>query len=151
MGHPLMSIPQWQQIYYRAWHLYYSWEHIETLLRRAAAGAGTRHVAHAILCYYGSFRFEHVHPMQCGLVRNKRRDDRRPGLPREGFLSFHLGNLREFVTKYPALGLFSLKLERLRKRIQRDPRTADYTDLALTPLDDAGPMAGSPASPQRAA
>ena len=39
--HPRMSAEEWQAIYDRAWHLYYSPEHVETLLRRARAG-GTR-------------------------------------------------------------------------------------------------------------
>jgi hypothetical protein len=37
--HPRMSAAEWQDIYRRAWHLYYSPEHIETL---AAAGARRR-------------------------------------------------------------------------------------------------------------
>ena len=36
-AHPRMSARQWREIYDRAWHLYYSPEHVETLLRRALA------------------------------------------------------------------------------------------------------------------
>ena len=35
--HPRMSAAEWQDIYQRAWHLYYSPSHIETLIKRAVA------------------------------------------------------------------------------------------------------------------
>src|SRR5262249_20329575 len=57
MAHPRMSMQEWQSIYERAWHLYYSPQHVETLLRRArASGITTRRMALAILFYYGSYR-----------------------------------------------------------------------------------------------
>jgi hypothetical protein len=137
--HQNMSAQEWRAIYERAWHLYYSPEHVETLLRRArAGGAGTRHIAHAILSYYASFRFERVHPMQCGLYRRKVRTTRRPGLPRENAIAFHLRRAWEVFSTYTSLGLYFLKLERMRKRIQRDPAASEYTDLALTPVDGSG-------------
>jgi radical SAM superfamily enzyme YgiQ (UPF0313 family) len=33
-GHPVMTSDDWQQVYRRAWDLYYSAEHIETIFRR---------------------------------------------------------------------------------------------------------------------
>ncbi len=36
--HPRMTAQEWTDIYRQAWHLYYSPQHVETLLRRAAAG-----------------------------------------------------------------------------------------------------------------
>src|SRR5215467_5010606 len=36
-AHPLMSAAEWRGIYNRAWHLYYSPDHIETLIKRAVA------------------------------------------------------------------------------------------------------------------
>ena len=142
--HPRMSDQAWQAIYDRAWHLYYSLEHVETLLRRArAGGAGTRHVAHAILSYYASYRFERVHPLQCGLVRRKVLSTRRPGLPRENPLVFHARRVCEAVTTYVGLGRYFLQLERLRKRVERDPAAGQYTDqsLASTPVERASPAA----------
>lgn len=136
--HPRMTAGQWQAVYDRAWHLYYSWDHVATLLRRAKVnGAGTYHVAHAILSYYASYRFERVHPMQCGLFRRRRRTDRRPGLPRENPVIFHLGRLRELTGKYLSAGLYYLKLERLRRQVEKDADLADYTDQALSPADSA--------------
>jgi radical SAM superfamily enzyme YgiQ (UPF0313 family) len=137
--HPRMSADAWQQTYDRAWHQYYNWEHIETLLRRAkAGGAGARHVAYAILSYYCSYRFEKFHPVQCGFFRRKVRATRRPGLPRENPVTFFLRRAWEIVSNYTALGWYCLKMERLRRRVERDPRAAEYTDAAITPVAESG-------------
>lgn len=134
--HPRMSAAEWQDIYRRAWHLYYSPEHIETLLRRAhAGGPRAKRLAAMIYLYYGSYRFENVHPLQCGVLRRKVRTTRRPGLPRENPLFFYPRRLWEMLSTYAAAGSFYLWLQRLRKRIERDPKAASYTDLALSKPD----------------
>jgi pyruvate-formate lyase-activating enzyme len=135
-AHPRMSANQWRAVYDRAWHLYYSPQHVETLLRRAkASGIKTGRMIWSILCYYGSYRFEKVHPLQCGIVRRKIRTTRRPGLPREHPLLFYPRRLVETVATFVGLGAYWLWLERLRRRVERDPRAAAYTDAAL-----AGPL-----------
>jgi hypothetical protein len=144
-AHPRMSAKQWQEAYDRAWHLYYSPGHVETLLRRArASGIATGRLVWSICCYYGSYRFERVHPLQCGLVRRKVRGTRRPGLPRENPLLFYLRRLWEMVSTYVALGWYLLWLQRLRQRVDRDPRTAGFTDAALSRQDSAAGAAHQP-------
>jgi hypothetical protein len=141
-AHPHMSARQWQAIYNRAWHLYYSPEHVETLFRRArASGIATSRIVWSICCYYGSYLFEKVHPLQCGILRRKVRTTRRPGLPRENPFLFYPRRLWETVCTYAALGKYYLWLQRLRQRIDRDPKAAAYTDAALSRPDTA---AGSP-------
>jgi radical SAM superfamily enzyme YgiQ (UPF0313 family) len=137
MAHPLMSTTEWRDIYERAWHLYYSPQHIETLFKRATAwGTSTGRLASLIFAYYGSHAFERVHPLQSGLIRRKVRRQRRSGLPREKLLPFSIRRAREmFNTCIPALR-FRLKLERIRRRIMNDPASATYTDLALSPVED---------------
>jgi hypothetical protein len=139
--HPRMSAAQWRDIYHRAWHLYYSPAHIETLLRRAhAGGPRVKRLAAMILLYYGSYRFENVHPLQCGVLRRKLRNSRRPGLPRENPLLFYPRRLWDMYCTYAAAGNFYLWLRRLRERIERDPNAASYTDQALrTPDASASP------------
>jgi hypothetical protein len=132
-AHPRMTAQDWQGIYDRAWHLYYSPEHVETLMRRArASGISTARIIGSVCCYYGSYRFEKVHPLQCGILRRKVRTQRRPGLPRENPLLFYPRRLWEIVSTYTALGSYYLWLLRLRRRIARDPRAAAYTDAALS-------------------
>jgi hypothetical protein len=141
--HPRMSAAQWRAIYRRAWHLYYSPAHIETLLRRArVSGPRIKRVAAMILLYYGSYRFENVHPLQCGILRRKVRTSRRPGFPRENPLLFYTRRLGELCSTYSEAAGFYLWLKRLRERIERDPNAASYTDLALSTSEAA---AASPA------
>jgi len=130
--HPKMSAEEWHGIYDRAWNLYYSPKHVETLLRRArASGIKPSRVAYAILCYYGSYRFERLHPLQCGLIRRKVRTTRRPGFPIENPLLFYPKHVWDMCTKYASLGAYYLWLERLRGRVERDPKGAQYMDAAL--------------------
>ncbi len=97
--HPRMTAAEWQAIYDRAWHLYYSPEHVATLLRRAkAAGARTNRLAAAIFTFYGSHCFEKVHPLQAGVFRRKVRLTRRPGLPVENPVLFYLRRAWDIVS-----------------------------------------------------
>jgi radical SAM superfamily enzyme YgiQ (UPF0313 family) len=132
--HPRMTAEQWQSIYHRAWHLYYSPQHVETLLRRAAVcGGGIRHVAAAIMVYYGSYLFERVHPLQCGMLRRKVRSQRRPGLPRQNPVGFYARRAWEILSGAVGFGRYALQIDRLRRRIEAEPSLASYTDAALTP------------------
>jgi hypothetical protein len=136
-AHPLMSAAEWRGIYEKAWHLYYSPEHIETLFKRAVAcGISSTRLATLIFAFYSSPVFEGVHPLQAGFIRRKVRLQRRSGLPREKLFSFSIRRTREMLRIYlPALW-FRLKLERTRRRIMNDSATAMYSDLALSPVDD---------------
>jgi hypothetical protein len=131
-AHPQMTAKQWRNTYDRAWHLYYSPAHVETLFRRAkASGIALGRIVWSVMCYYGSYRFEKVHPLQCGLVRRKVRTTRRPGLPRENPLLFYARRVAEVVTTTVGLAAYWLWLERLRRRVARAPRAAADTDAAL--------------------
>jgi radical SAM superfamily enzyme YgiQ (UPF0313 family) len=137
-AHQHMTAEQWTAAYDRAWHLYYSPAHIETLLRRAMAnGASPRRVAEAAFFFYAAAVFERVHPLQSGLFRRKARRQRRSGLPRESVPAFALRRLGDMWRTYvPMLGLL-WRIDRLRRRIQRDPNATRYTDLAIAPAGAA--------------
>ncbi len=138
VAHPRMSKEEWLDIYDRAWHLYYSTQHVETLMRRAEAfgGRGARKMAHAILLYYGSYRFLKLHPLQCGILRRKVRATRRPGFPKENFLLFYPKLAWETVSTWLSVGLYFLKLRRIANRISSDAQAKQYKDLALTPVGE---------------
>jgi len=142
--HPLMTASQWQSIYERAWDLYYSPEHIETLIKRAIAdGINPARLTSMIFTFHASHAFERVHPLQSGAIRRKRRKDRRPALPRESIAAFYPRRIREIIATYVPALLFLWKLTRLRHRLAKDPSTRSYRDLAITPLEDelANPLA----------
>lgn len=132
--HPLMSAHAWQETYDRAWDLYYSPQHVETLMRRArASGLSTKRVQSAVLAYYGCHRFEGLHALQGGIGRRKVRATRRPGFPRERLLPFLARRLRENAVTWYGYLRFWLSLERIRRRVLNEPRCAEHLDRAVTP------------------
>jgi len=135
--HPRMTAAQWEDIYFRAWGLYYTPAHIETLIRRAvASGIRARRMTSMIFYFYGCHAYEHVHPLQGGIFRRKRRSQRRPGFPREAVFAFFARRIREaFMTYVPGLWFF-WRLGRLRRKIENDPQSKNYTDIALSSVDD---------------
>ncbi|MDH3446276.1 MAG: radical SAM protein, partial [Deltaproteobacteria bacterium] len=136
--HPLMTKEEWQGIYDRAWRMYYTWEHMETLLKRAAAtGISPSRLADMLFQFYGSFVYERLHPLQTGLIRRKVRTQRRHGLPLINPLRFYPARVWEILTTYIPGLLFRLKLGRLCKRIKRDPRAQLYSDIAISPVQDS--------------
>jgi len=135
--HPLMSKQQWQAIYDKAWHTYYTWDHIETLLKRAVAtGLSSFRLADMIFQFYGSYVYEKLHPLQTGLIRRKVRTHRRSGLPRVNPLVFYPWRTWDFFSTYIPGLMFQHKLHNLRKRIEADSASKHYTDLAITPVLD---------------
>lgn len=136
--HPRMSMEEWRDIHDRARHLYYSTEHVETLMRRAHAtgGRGAWKIGLSVLLVFGSYRFEKVHPLQSGVFRRKVRTTRRPCLPRKNPLLFYPHCIWETATTWLSFGLYLLKLRRISKRITSDPQAKQYMDLALTPVDE---------------
>jgi hypothetical protein len=135
--HPRMSKAEWQGIYDKAWHLYYSWNHIETLLKRAVAtGINPARLADMIFQFYGSYFYEKLHPLQTGLIRRKVRTQRRSTLPLANPLVFYPRRLWEILTTYIPGLWFQSRLKRLRDRIKNDPAVAYYTDVAISPPED---------------
>jgi radical SAM superfamily enzyme YgiQ (UPF0313 family) len=132
--HPRMTAEEWRTAYDRAWHLYYTPEHIETLLRRARASRSSpSRLAQMILFFYGTYRFERLHPLQAGLFRRKVRTTRRPGLPRVHPLIFYPNRLLEIVKTQLSIAWFFLKVDHIRRRVVRDPTSKTYRDRSLEP------------------
>ena len=91
-GHPKMSKKEWEGIYREAWSLYYTPKHMTTILRRAAAtGIPMNSLIKALVPFATTVDLENVHPLQGGLLRLKRRSERRPGLPHLGLRPVILG------------------------------------------------------------
>ena len=137
-GHGKMSAEEWQTVYEGAWHQYYSPEHIETLIRRAQTlPLGAEKVKWAIAMYYGSYRYEKVHPLQCGVFRHKVRTTRRPNLPIENPVVFYARRAWDILRTYAGFATFTLFLDRLHKKVRKDPAAKQYSDLALTPVTES--------------
>jgi len=134
-AHPNMTREQWEEIYRTAWDRYYSPEHIETILRRAAAtGSSVSSLAAWLLPYSASASIENVHPVQCGFFRLKRRRDRRPTFPIEPVWQFYPKYVKDIIRKHIAYVRRGLAIQRIKHRIQKDPKRTSYMDDALTPV-----------------
>ena len=107
MDHPRMTSDEWQDIYHRAWQLYYTPAHIETLIKRAVAtGIRTKRITSMVFYFSASHFYERVHPLQGGIFRRKRRSQRRPGLPRDHALTFAIRRTREIISTYARARIF---------------------------------------------
>jgi hypothetical protein len=136
-AHPKMSKAEWQGIYREAWSLYYTPEHMKTLLRRAAAtGVPMVSLVKVLVAFATTVRLENVHPLQAGLLRLKRPSERRPGLPAESAWLFWPRFVWQTVYKQ---AIFVGTIGRLlvwNMMIGRDRNRLLYTDQALAPVGD---------------
>jgi hypothetical protein len=134
-AHPRMSETEWQGIYWEAWKLYYTREHMATILKRAQAkGINIYRLMLIMLWFACSVAVEGVHPLQGGIVRLKSRRERRPELRRESVLVFYPRLAWEFVSKQARLTLHAFRLYRMCKRVSAAPDGSSYMDTALTPV-----------------
>jgi hypothetical protein len=136
-AHAKMSRDQWQGAYFGAWDLYYSAEHIERMMRRAAAtGAGVSRLASMLYLFSSMVKIEKVHPLQGGIVRLKYRLDRRPTLPVESPLVFYPKLVADNARKLVQNVRHWMWIDGLRRKIRSDPNRMSYIDTAITPVDD---------------
>ena len=137
-GHPLMSKEEWQGIYRRAWDLYYSRDHVKTLMRRmVVSGNKPERIWAHVLQFAGCIRFEKVHPLQGGYLRRKLRRQRRSGLPLESPWVFYPRRVWELVSTYVPFAWFAVSTWLLCRAVKADPATKAYSDLALSPVEEA--------------
>ena len=140
-AHPKMSQNEWEAIYREAWLLYYSNDHMRTLLRRAAAtGLPIGSLLKLLVSFATAVPIENVHPLQAGLVRLKHPGERRPGLPRLNPWLFWPAFVFDVVRKHVVLAVVSVRLLLVVYAISRDSAAGDYTDQALSygePEDEA--------------
>ena len=135
VGHSNMSKAEWERAYELAWNTYYSWEHIETLMRRAAAtGNNVGKIQTYALYFKGYHRIEHVHPLEGGVLRLKSRHERRPHLPVERAWLFYPRYFAETVLKAVQWATLAVRLGGLARKAKNDPHRLQYMDQALTPL-----------------
>jgi radical SAM superfamily enzyme YgiQ (UPF0313 family) len=138
VAHPRMSAAEWQQAYRDVWTWYYTDEHVERLMKRNIAyGIKPVMIWRTVLQIYGAMHYEDVHPQQCGYLRLKRRDERRPETPRVPAILFYPQFALETVVKYLRFAAYGWKIHRMRKRLQKDPSLKAYRDLATTRVVEA--------------
>jgi radical SAM superfamily enzyme YgiQ (UPF0313 family) len=136
-AHPKMTRTEWEMIYREAWSLYYTRAHMATLLRRAAAsGVPMNSLIKVLVPFATTARLEKVHPLQGGLLRLKRRSERRPGLPQENVAVFWLRFGWQTLTKHVVLAGIIGQLLVLKIAISGNPHAQAYRDQSLMPVAD---------------
>jgi hypothetical protein len=136
-GHAKMSKEEWQGAYHTAWGIFYTEEHMETVLRRAyACGINIRSLMPVLFWFKNAVPVEGLHPLQWGIFRIKHRGDRRSGLPIENPITFYARYAAEIARKATRLALSWRALKRIVKKIEADPHAKSYKDEALTPVAD---------------
>ncbi len=136
-AHPKMSKQEWEAIYREAWSLYYTPQHMKTLLRRMAASGGPMgSLVKVLVAFATTVRLENVHPLQAGMLRLKHPSERRPGSPRENPWLFWSGFVLESLYKHAVLIATIGRLLLIKAAIARDPHSRIYMDQALSPVCD---------------
>src|SRR5262249_49195039 len=135
--HQRMSDAVWEQVYRDVWGWFYTPQHMQTIMRRAAAtNCSMSRLAAMLFLFSSSVPIENVHPLQGGILRRKYRRDRRPGLPIEPPVWFHAKYVWGFVTRYSrALRLF-VWMAMTNQRVRKAPDRHAYMDQAMTPVAD---------------
>ena len=134
--HATMSDQELLGIYRKAWDLYYSPAHVETVMRRAKWwGYDPRNMMWKLLSFYAVARLEHVHPLEGGLFRRKYRRDRRAGMPLENPFVFYPRYAWEMVRKHLGFARMYWQYRRTLKRVTQE--SGPYMDVAMTPVQDA--------------
>ena len=135
--HPNMARQEWAAIYQEAWGLYYSREHMRTLLRRTAATRGPMvSMVKLLLTFSLAVGLEGVHPLQSGILRLRHPSERRPGLPREPAWLFWPRLACDMARKTFRILSALAPLTTDAVRAVRDPERYRYIDQALTPVRD---------------
>jgi len=134
-AHAKMSKDEWQEAYRTAWGIFYTEEHLETVLRRAyACGINIRSLMPVLFWFSSAVPVENLHPLQWGIFRIKRRTDRRSGLPLESPIPFYARYAAEMSRKALALAKRWRMLKAIVRKIESDPNAKAYMDGAMTPV-----------------
>jgi radical SAM superfamily enzyme YgiQ (UPF0313 family) len=129
-AHATMSNDELLGIYRKAWELYYSPLHVETVLRRARVwGYDLRNMMLKLLLFQAVPRIEGLHPLEGGLFRRKYRRDRRPGMPIEDRLRFYTRFTWDLVSKHARFALMYWQCRQILRRVVRD--TTPRPDRAM--------------------
>jgi hypothetical protein len=148
MAHPLMSAEEWLEAYQHACDTFYTMEHVETLIRRAAAcDIKTQKIMKLAFSSHATRAIEGVHPLEGGLLRRKVRRDRRPGRPLENPLLFYPRYAWECISKTARLWSLYRSYKRLRNRVENDPAKSVYLDPALLPAVESEVQSPKPFLP----
>jgi pyruvate-formate lyase-activating enzyme len=131
--HPRMSDAEWEEAYVAAHRSFYTFEHMERVLRRMIAFGSNKKLTtlHRLLVYREAVRLEGVAMLESGFGRIRRRRERRSGLPLENPLIFYPRNLLRTAVVWSRAAVTYARMRLMLRRLLRDPKRMDYRDSAM--------------------
>jgi hypothetical protein len=134
--HPKMSDAEWEWVYHEFHRRYFSFEHMETILRRMVAlGSGRKKATiNRLVAYRESVRVEGVSFVESGWLRIRRRRQRRSGMAIQNPVMFYPWHWYKMTKGYLTYGTTLLRLRAIMRRIEADPNRFAYRDAAIAPI-----------------
>ena len=134
-AHPKMTQEEWEGAYQTAWGIYYTDDHLETIVRRAyASGINIRSLMPVLFWFSSAVAIEDMHPLQWGIFRLKYRRDRRSDLPLELPITFYARYAADIARKVVVVAKRWHHLKSIVRKVEADPHAKLYKDEALTPV-----------------
>ena len=138
-AHALMSQEVWERVYADAWRLYYTDEHVATVMRRAIlAGINRTKLLDSLVMFSGAVPIEGVHPLQFGFVRRKIRTQRRHGMPIVNPILFYPWRAYDAVYVASQWAMKALHYRRILKRVVSSGAPHSWFDKAMQPSNVEG-------------
>ncbi|MBZ0217056.1 MAG: hypothetical protein K8F25_10920, partial [Fimbriimonadaceae bacterium] len=134
-GHAKMSHREWQDIYDEMWRLYYTPEHMETVMRRTR-GNGVSRLAGMLWWFSCATEIEKLHPLQCGILRMKNRKDRAFGYPVVPAWRFYPAFWAEVIGKTARWLYAGLTIQLILWRVKSDIATKEYFDASMASVSE---------------
>ena len=137
--HPKMSDADWEWVYREFHNRYYTFEHMETILRRMVALGSGRKIAtiNRLVAYRESVRAEGVSMVESGYLRIRRRRQRRSGMAIQNPVIFYPWHWYKMAKGFLTYGTTLLRLRAIMRRIEADPNRFAYRDAAMAPIGAA--------------
>ena len=134
--HPRMSDDEWERAYRDAHRSFYSWEHMERVIKRMVALGSNKKLTtvNRLLAYREAVRLEGVAKLESGYIRIRRRKQRRPQLKREHPIIFYPRYFGHLVHGLGGAAITLLRLRRILARALKDPARREYLDAAIMPV-----------------
>lgn len=133
--HTKMSDAEWEAAHLEAHEAFYEWDHMRTVIRRLVALGSKKRKSTVtrLTIYREAQRLEGVAALEAGLVRIRRRRQRRAGLPRENPLIFYPRHWWRVARSTTGMFVTWARLTRILKQTLADPARAAYSDAAIRP------------------
>lgn len=135
--HPRMTDEEWDRAYRDAYASFYSWEHMERVLKRLVALGSNKRLTtlNRLMAYREAVRMEGVAKLESGWIRIRRRRQRRPDLPIESVFTFYPRHFRHVARSLAVQMHTWWRLRRILRAIMKDPARLDYCDRAIEPVE----------------